>query len=123
MKVLFWLLHPDPRSRATIKDLKKDKWTNQSVDDTQLNFDTVLGTWLARLWLVIMRCLLISPNCCYCLGHVSDCPDGPGAHAQHAQIIGAASLVKSNSEGKVVQLSRSMMEQLVVSEKAEKDWC
>lgn len=43
MKVLFWLLHPDPRSRATIKDLQKDKWTNQPVDETQLNFDAVLG--------------------------------------------------------------------------------
>lgn len=43
MKVLFWLLHPDPRSRATIKDLNKDKWTNQPVEEALLNFDTVLG--------------------------------------------------------------------------------
>lgn len=43
MKVLFWLLHPDPRSRATVRDLQKDKWTNQAVDDAQLNFDVVLG--------------------------------------------------------------------------------
>lgn len=43
MKVLFWLLHPDPRSRATIKDLRKDKWTNQPVDEAILNFETVLG--------------------------------------------------------------------------------
>lgn len=43
MKVLFWLLHPDPRSRATIKDLKKDKWTNQAMETTQLTFEAVLG--------------------------------------------------------------------------------
>lgn len=43
MKVLFWLLHPDPRSRATIKDLQKDKWTNQAVDHSQLNFDVIFG--------------------------------------------------------------------------------
>ena len=43
MKVLFWLLHPDPRSRATIKDLQKDKWTNQPLDDSLLNFDCVFG--------------------------------------------------------------------------------
>ena len=43
MKVLFWLLHPDPRSRATITDLQGDKWTNQPVGDTQLSFDAVFG--------------------------------------------------------------------------------
>lgn len=43
MKLLFWLLHPDPRSRATIKDLQKDKWTNQTLDTAQLTFDTVFG--------------------------------------------------------------------------------
>lgn len=43
MKVLFWLLHPDPRSRATIRDLKKDKWTNQPLDDSLMNFDCVFG--------------------------------------------------------------------------------
>lgn len=43
MKVVFWLLHPDPKSRATLKDLNKDKWTNQAVDISRYNFDTVLG--------------------------------------------------------------------------------
>lgn len=43
MKVVFWLLHPDPQSRATLKDLKKDKWTNQTVDISHYSFETVLG--------------------------------------------------------------------------------
>ena len=43
MKVLLWLLHPDPRSRATLKDLQKDKWTNQEVDPTSFVFEVVLG--------------------------------------------------------------------------------
>ena len=43
MKVLFWLLHPDPRSRATLKDLQKDKWTNQEVDMSGYTFEAVLG--------------------------------------------------------------------------------
>ena len=44
MKVLLWLLHPDPRSRATLKDLQKDKWTNQEVDLTSFVFEAILGT-------------------------------------------------------------------------------
>jgi len=43
MKIIFWLLHPDPRSRATLKDLLKDKWVNQPVDMTQYSFDLVMG--------------------------------------------------------------------------------
>lgn len=58
-----------------------------------------------------------------CLGHVSDCP--PSAHAQ---MNGAndGGPIKSNSEGRAIQLSRSMMEQLAVSEKPKKEggaWC
>ena len=43
MKVVFWLLHPDPNSRATLKDLRKDKWTNQTVDIALYTFESVLG--------------------------------------------------------------------------------
>jgi len=43
MKVLLWLLHPDPKSRATIPDLLLDKWTNQPVDVKKMNFNAVLG--------------------------------------------------------------------------------
>ena len=43
MKVVFWLLHPDPNSRATLKDLRKDKWTNQSVDIALYTFESVFG--------------------------------------------------------------------------------
>lgn len=43
MKVLFWLLHPDPGSRATLKDLAKDKWTNQDIDLSLYSFDSILG--------------------------------------------------------------------------------
>lgn len=42
MKVLLWLLHPDPTSRATLKELNKDKWTHQSVDIDQYSFDVVV---------------------------------------------------------------------------------
>ena len=43
MKVVFWLLHPDPNSRATLKDLRKDKWINQPVDIALYTFESVLG--------------------------------------------------------------------------------
>ena len=43
MKIIFWLLHPDPRSRASLKDLQKDKWVNQPVDISQYSFELVMG--------------------------------------------------------------------------------
>jgi PAS domain-containing serine/threonine kinase len=43
MKIILWLLHPHPNSRATLKDLERDKWTNQGVDVSQFNFEAVLG--------------------------------------------------------------------------------
>ena len=43
MKVILWLLHPDHKSRATLKDLNRDKWMNQSVDVSQYSFESVLG--------------------------------------------------------------------------------
>jgi PAS domain-containing serine/threonine kinase len=46
MKVLFWLLHPHPNSRATLKDLQRDKWVNQEVDIAQFTFESVLGELL-----------------------------------------------------------------------------
>ena len=46
MKVLLWLLHPDPHSRATLADLMNDKWTNQIVDITKYSFEAVIrGKW------------------------------------------------------------------------------
>ncbi|CAI8029138.1 hypothetical protein GBAR_LOCUS16563 [Geodia barretti] len=42
MKVLLWLLHPHPKSRATLKDLERDRWTNQEVDISQFSFESVL---------------------------------------------------------------------------------
>eukprot|EP00731_Ephydatia_muelleri_P010786 Em0005g1372a len=43
MKVILWLLHPDHKSRATLKDLNRDKWMNQPVDVSQYSFESVLG--------------------------------------------------------------------------------
>lgn len=43
MKVILWLLHPDPKSRAKLSDLRKDGWVNQPVDIAQYSFDSVLG--------------------------------------------------------------------------------
>ena len=43
MKIIFWLLHPDPRSRASLRDLQKDKWVNQPVDISQYSFELVMG--------------------------------------------------------------------------------
>ncbi len=56
MKVLLWLLHPDPRSRATISDLQKDKWTNQPLDDSLLNFDTVFGKLIIIVRIAFLSC-------------------------------------------------------------------
>ena len=46
MKIIFWLLHPDPRSRAKLKDLQKDKWVNQPVDMSQYSFELVMGEYV-----------------------------------------------------------------------------
>ena len=43
LKVILWLLHPDPSSRATIKDLQVDKWTTQSVDINDYLFEAVIN--------------------------------------------------------------------------------
>ena len=43
MKVILWLLHPDRKSRATLKDLSRDKWVHQPVDISQYSFESVLG--------------------------------------------------------------------------------
>ena len=43
MKVILWLLHPDPNSRARLSDLQKDNWVNQLVDISQHSFESVLG--------------------------------------------------------------------------------
>ena len=43
LKVVLWLLHPDPTSRATIKDLLMDKWTMQPIDITDYLFEAVIN--------------------------------------------------------------------------------
>lgn len=43
LKVILWLLHPDPTSRATIKDLQVDKWTTQPVDINEYVFEAVIN--------------------------------------------------------------------------------
>ncbi|KAL9963207.1 hypothetical protein ACROYT_G032385 [Oculina patagonica] len=46
MFIICWLLHPDPRWRATITDLEENEWINQPVDITKYSFDAVLGDQL-----------------------------------------------------------------------------
>ena len=43
LKVILWLLHPDPTSRATIKNLLMDKWTMQPIDITDYLFEAVIN--------------------------------------------------------------------------------
>ena len=57
MKVLLWLLHPDPNSRATLKNLQEDKWLSQNIDVNQYSFEAVMnGEYChlscAQLWRV-----------------------------------------------------------------------
>ena len=52
MKIIFWLLHPDPRSRAKLRDLQKDKWVNQPVDMSQYSFELVMGEYVHASFLV-----------------------------------------------------------------------
>ena len=43
MFIICWLLHPDPRWRATMKDVEEYEWINQPVDITKYSFDAVVG--------------------------------------------------------------------------------
>lgn len=43
MFVICWLLHPDPKWRATIQDLETNDWINQPVEITKYDFEAVLG--------------------------------------------------------------------------------
>ena len=43
LKVILWLLHPDPSSRATINDLQVDKWTTQPIDINDYLFEAVVN--------------------------------------------------------------------------------
>ena len=51
MKIIFWLLHPDPHSRAKLRDLQKDKWVNQPVDMSQYSFELVMGECVHAIFL------------------------------------------------------------------------
>lgn len=42
MKIVLWLLHPDPISRATLRDLNRDRWTQQPVDIDTYSFEVVI---------------------------------------------------------------------------------
>lgn len=53
MKIVLWLLHPDPKSRATLTDLQSDSWVNQSVDISQYSFNTVLKGNILDLIIII----------------------------------------------------------------------
>ena len=46
MFIICWLLHPDPRWRATIGDLEENEWINQPVDITNYSFDAVMGQFI-----------------------------------------------------------------------------
>ena len=43
MFIICWLLHPDPRWRATMKDVEENEWINQPVDVFKYSFDAVIG--------------------------------------------------------------------------------
>ncbi|XP_044184545.1 PAS domain-containing serine/threonine-protein kinase-like isoform X1 [Acropora millepora] len=44
--VICWLLHPDPRWRATMSDLEENDWINQTIDIKKYSFEAVLGDQL-----------------------------------------------------------------------------
>ncbi|XP_048590414.1 PAS domain-containing serine/threonine-protein kinase isoform X2 [Nematostella vectensis] len=44
MFVICWILHPDPRWRATIRDLEQNEWINQPVQISAYDFNTVMAT-------------------------------------------------------------------------------
>lgn len=41
--IICWLLHPDPRWRATITDLEENEWINQPVNIANYSFDAVMA--------------------------------------------------------------------------------
>ena len=53
MKIILWLLHPDPKSRVTLTDLQSDSWVNQTVDISQYSFNTVLKGNTLNLIIII----------------------------------------------------------------------
>ena len=55
MKVLLWLLHPDPNSRATLNNLQEDKWVNQKFDVNQYSFEAVISGKLTEFVSCISR--------------------------------------------------------------------
>ena len=55
MFIICWLLHPDPRWRATIRDLEENEWINQPVDITNYSFDAVMGEFIFLITVQIRR--------------------------------------------------------------------
>ena len=47
MKTQLRLLHPDPKSRATLPDLQVDSWVNQPVDINNYSFSSVVKAGVA----------------------------------------------------------------------------
>lgn len=69
MFVICWLLHPDPKWRATIKDLTTNNWINQSVDIQRYNFELIMGMYCMDCklfvlgeqdWSKVIKCLSIT---------------------------------------------------------------
>ena len=60
--IICWLLHPDPRWRATIKDVEENDWINQPVDVTKYSFDAVLGQFSSRICFIFNKLLSVQPS-------------------------------------------------------------
>ena len=43
MFLICWMLHPEPRLRATVNDVTNCKWLNQYVDVDAYDYDSIFG--------------------------------------------------------------------------------
>ena len=43
MFLICWMLHPEPRLRATVNDITNCKWLNQYVDVDAYDYDSIFG--------------------------------------------------------------------------------
>ena len=45
MFLICWMLHAEPRVRATVNDVSNCKWLNQTVDVNSYDYDHIFGEY------------------------------------------------------------------------------
>ena len=69
MFVICWLLHPNPKWRATLKDLEENEWVNQPIDIKSYSFDAIFSKFLESISFFLFTYYLLcepEPVCQLC---------------------------------------------------------